>query len=152
MKDSHTLLVASFAGPATAVKAVAAILQGDTGCEFSVDDCSPVWRANKYKKGYRVHRTRLALDLWHYVAVVKADNFMLSVSDEALWQVLKSAKYTTPLLRRWVPWLRAELTQLGHIRQANCWQCSVAGLALSTQQLDEIVSDGIKQGFISIGE
>ncbi len=73
------------------------------------------------------------------------------VTDETVWQLLHGDRFTTPILREWMPWLRQEMRNRGHIVPLNQSGCQ-AGLALAKHEtLDELVSEGLRKKHLAIG-
>ena len=51
----------------------------------------------KCPDGYRIYRSKLEYGLWHVLCLAKREGFMPVVSDETVWQLLQSGRFTTPL-------------------------------------------------------
>jgi len=91
--------------------------------------------------------TNLALDTWQIVALSEHKSFLLDTSDASLWEHLRSDKYTTPLLREWVPALKQELMSKAAIVPCNIKLNSAAAMVwLTSVALDTFVSTGIRAG------
>jgi hypothetical protein len=56
--------------------------------------------------GYRIDAHRLRFGLIHALFTCRQQGFLQNDSDDALWQELKQERFTTPLLRRWLPYVR----------------------------------------------
>jgi len=149
------LLTLSAIGPDTAVKAVRAILYcPQVKCEFRVQEelGEPRKDMERHPSGYHVFTARLAPGAIHLVAIACVEGLLTDISDAALWRELNSERYTTPLLRSWIPWLRQKLSHEELLVAADGFGCS-AGLLLCTQeQLDEAVSQGVREGHLKMEE
>lgn len=82
--------------------------------------------------------------------MTKAPGFMMVVTEEMLWRELNSPRFTTPILRAWVPYLEAELRACNRLEDAHVFNCKCGILAVTTPKLDEIVIDGLSKGKILI--
>jgi len=147
---SQPIQILSVAGPATSVKAVTAGFQtnraGVSQVTFHDVEGRKPFRGHRGYEPYNCYKHRLGLDTWHLVVISTDQNLLLTVSDEAIWRHLTSDRYTTPLLRTWMPWLVSELREKGHVREHQCVNCQTAHLYLTEGKLDEIVSLGINRG------
>jgi hypothetical protein len=56
--------------------------------------------------GYRIDAHRLGLGSIHALFTCRQQGFLPNDSDDALWQELKQERFTTPLLRGWLPYAR----------------------------------------------
>ena len=156
--DCPGLLVFSATGADTAVKAVrAALYQPDVQAEFVLAGEGMTERMVKATAGqndrsvvYTAAAAKLASGVIHLVALAKVAGLMPNTSDDHLWAELTSPRYTTPLLRSWIPWLRKTMLQNGGIVAAKgLGSAPTAGvLTIEPDQLDALVSDGVKQGHL----
>lgn len=146
----------SASGPERTISRLKAALQSNAKIVMVPEDLpAPFYRWNyqpvKSDAGYVVHRQKLDYDTWHLLAVSRFEGLMPAVSEEALWQELRSERYTTPLLKRWLPWLQGRLIQENLLRPLDCFQCQAACLSGGTAvRLDELVSEGISEGHLEI--
>jgi hypothetical protein len=155
--DEPGLLLLSATGPDTAVKATRAILHvPEIAAEFLVEhpDNGKTRRLSRVHLlgkpiGYTVSVARLAPGAIHLVALAKLPGLMPELSDEALWAELSGQRYTTPLLREWTPWLKAELLHSGGIVQAGSLDQATGSkpgvLTVLPEKLDELVSAGVRR-------
>ena len=67
-----------------------------------------------------------------------------------LWQELNDVRFTTPLLREWLPYIEGQLRDHELLENAQVFNVSCGILNLNTDALDRIVSEGIKSGAIGI--
>jgi hypothetical protein len=100
--------------------------------------------------GYRIDSHRLGLGSVHALFTCRQQGFLLNDSDDALWQELKQERFTTPLLRGWLPHIRKELENLGLLARCYTLDCTCCVLTATSADLDAIVESGLKNGFISI--
>src|SRR5580704_6528337 len=103
----QTVLLASVAGPASTIKALAALLQTKQAVDLWIGNRS----FDKYPGSYRCHKCRLGYNTWHMIAVAEHNGLLLDGSDAALWRELQSDRFTTPLLRDWIPEVRRVLEE-----------------------------------------
>jgi hypothetical protein len=71
---------------------------------------------------------------------------MPDISDDQLWIELTGPRYTTPLLRSWVPWLKEVMSQGGGISIGNGFASSAGVLRTEPDELDALVTLGVKEG------
>jgi hypothetical protein len=146
------LLLLSATGPDTAVKSVRATLyQPDIEAEF-VLETETIERMIKARIGvdgkpvtYTAAVTKLAPGVIHMVALAKIPGLMPNMSDDHLWAELTGPRYTTPLLRSWIPWIKETMTGNGGIVVANGFAATVGVLKTEPEALDEIVSQGVRE-------
>jgi hypothetical protein len=159
--DQHgTIVLASVAGPQTAVKSFAAALNENgklkvnvEGLEIQLADGStePVQRWRDFERvpgqgKYKVVMHRLGFNYVQCTARLKDPRLLPCVTDEALWAQLRSSRFTTPLLREWVPWLKEAMLHEGALEKLPAFQCQPGILAIDDGGLDGIVSRGITEG------
>ena len=145
------LMVLSAMGPQTSIKAVAAMLQSDVHCTMRVEDIDSGYDSlGKHPGGYTVHRQRFEHNTWHILAVAKQEGLLLKLSVEALWVELRKPRFTTPVLRAWVPSLMNTLQSNGHLRNLRCFGCDAAILMAGTAELDDVVAESLRRGRLKI--
>jgi hypothetical protein len=119
------LAMVSCVGYAQDIKALRAALAGGTQAPMTFTDRegraltltegnTPVTPQYVYPSAgtrYAADSHRLAFGVHHATFVAAVPGLMLEDSDDALWNELKHPRYTTPLLRAWLPYLRRELAQ-----------------------------------------
>lgn len=149
------ILLLSVVGSETAVKALTAGLRSSgrdqKRIEYtvhlgSVDETN----LTKCPDGYRVHRTKVEYGLWHVLCLARRDGFLPVVSDETVWQMLQGHRFTTPLIREWIPWLCKEMTKKGIIARLTQGGCQAGLMLADTDMLDGLVSDGTRKGHLVI--
>ena len=92
--------------------------------------------------------TKLAPGVIHLVALAKIPGLMPNMSDDHLWAELTGPRYTTPLLRAWIPRIKETMVSSGGIVVANGFRATVGVLKTEPEALDEIVSQGVKEGYL----
>jgi hypothetical protein len=132
----QTVLLASVAGPASTINALAALLQTKQAVDLWVGHRS----YDKYPGSYRCHKCRLGYNTWHMLAIAEHDGPLLDSSDAALWRELQSDRFTTPLLRPWIPEIRRVLEADQQLRVCGGHGCHVGVLRLKDEELDSIVA------------
>ena len=63
---------------------------------------------------------------------------------------MQRSPFTTPLLHEWVPWLYQAMKARGAIVELTQSGCQAGLLLADNDVLDELVSDGIRNGHLSI--
>jgi hypothetical protein len=105
-------------------------------------------RRNEHR--YRSFTHRLGYDWVHALFLAKDPDFLPSVDEDAIWRALKSSRFTTPVLRGWMPWLVGRLRREGRLAYLYGQDCRCGRLDLTTPQLDAIVADGLRAGRLRI--
>lgn len=100
--------------------------------------------------GYHIYQHKLGYNMVHAMFVTKSKGFMKTATEESLWQELKGPAYTTPVLREWVPYLTERLQADGKLEDLNCYNCSCGLLSATSKDLDETISEGLRQRMIEI--
>ena len=95
--------------------------------------------------GYTVYTHKMGYGMAHALFITRMDGFMKVVSEEALWQELQDVRFTTPLLREWMPYIEQTLRSEERLEDAHAFNCHCGILSASTKSLDEIVSQGFQQ-------
>jgi hypothetical protein len=105
---------------------------------------------NKLDTGYATEVHRLSYGLAHALFKARTPGLLVSLAEEALWQELNTTRFTTPLLREWMPWLTNQLLDHGLLVEADCHRCRCGVLPATTADLDAVVSRGLQEGHITI--
>jgi hypothetical protein len=100
--------------------------------------------------GYRIDSHRLGLGSIRAMFVCRQQGFLPNDSDDALWQELKQERFTTPLLRSWLPCIRTELELKSLLSRCYTLDCTCSVLTATSADLDAIVEYGLKSGMIAI--
>jgi hypothetical protein len=156
-QDCPGLLLLSATGADTAIKSVrASLYQPDVDPEFVLEGRSiermlkarPVFDGKPVT--YSAAVTKLAPGVIHLVALAKIPGLMPNMSDDHLWAELSGPRYTTPLLRSWIPRLKETMVSGGGIVVANGFKATVGVLKTEPDGLDEIVSQGVREHLLTL--
>ena len=153
------LLVVAVSGAASAVKALRAALTSNN-CKPEFDWYKPgedVFGAvglTRDGAGYVCSKSsRLGYGTHHMVALSARPGLLVNGDDEALWQHLRHHT-STPLLREWLPTVRAALSRQQDppllLEPTLSFGCAPAIVQTESGHLDRIVQTGIKNGALSI--
>jgi hypothetical protein len=112
----------------------------------------PSGKATCGEHGYSFATHKLPFDLVHALAVSKAPGFLVDDSDETLWRFLKSPRFTTPLLRSWLPWIKAYMLSTELLKPATNHNLHCHTALMDTFYLDEVVSRGLRTRKLRIQE
>ena len=93
---------------------------------------------------------KLAPGVIHLVALAKIPGLMPNMSDDHLWTELSGPRYTTPLLRSWIPWLKQAMTEGGGIVVAEGMASTVGVLNTEPGDLDALAMQGVKEGHLCL--
>lgn len=151
------MLLLSVVAPETSVRALTAGLRSSGKDQKRIEYACQVGQIagaclTKCPEGYRSYRTRLGYGLWHVLYLANRDGFMPVMTEEALWQHLQGNQFTTPLLRDWMPWLAQKLKERELLVELKQSGCQAGLLIVDSDALDALVSEGIIQGRLTIGE
>ena len=102
--------------------------------------------------GYRIDAHRLGFGSIHALFTCRQQGFLPNDSDDALWQELKQERFTTPMLKGWLPYIRKELELKSLLTRCYTLDCTCCILTATSADLDSIVESGLKNGLISIQE
>ncbi len=102
--------------------------------------------------GYRLDTHRLGFGSIHALFTCRKPGFLPNDSDDALWHELKEERFTTPLLRRWLPYIRTELELRSLLTRCHTLDCTCCVLTATSAELDSIVESGIQNGAIRIDQ
>ena len=100
--------------------------------------------------GYRGDAHRLGFGMLHAIFTGRQPGFLLDDSDDALWQELKQERFTTPLLRSWLPHVRKQLEVKNLLQRCHTFDCHACVLTAMSADLDSIVESGLKDGLITV--
>jgi hypothetical protein len=148
----------SATGPDVAVKSVRATLyQPEMEAEFLLgEDDLPqsVVKARISGDGkpavYSATVVRLAPGVVHLVALARVPGLMPNMSEDHLWAEITGPQYTTPLLRSWIPWLKEVMIENGNIVLSQGFASSVGVLRTEPEELDALVTLGVKEGHLQM--
>lgn len=151
----NELLLLSVVGPETSVKALTASLRSSGKEQKRIDysvqvgDLASTYLA-KCPSGYRIYRSKLAYGLWHVLCLAQRDGFLPVLTEDALWQHLQGQRFTTPLVRDWIPWLYGQMKKRGILVELTQSGCHAGIVLADSDALDELVGDGIRHGHLAI--
>jgi hypothetical protein len=100
--------------------------------------------------GYRLDAHRLGFGSIHALFTCRQTGFLPNDSDDALWQELRQERFTTPLLRGWLLYVRKELELKSQLARCHTLECTCCILTATSDDLDFIFEFGFKNGLISI--
>ena len=161
--DEHDgLLLLSATGADTATKAARAVLyQPDIAAEFRFEfpddngdsNNSVIRRLAKAQYdgkqvAYQASVAKLAPGAIHLVAVAKIPGLMPCLDDAHLWTELSGPRYNTPILKPWVGWIKRKMIESDGILIAEGHNAQVGILTTKQEELDEIVSQGVRTGYL----
>jgi hypothetical protein len=148
-------MLVSATGPDTSVKAARACLYSpEIAVTFELDQEGTVSRLARATvdgkpASYTASVARLAPGVVHLVALARVPGLMPCLSDDHLWTELSSPRYTTPLLRSWIGWIKRKLLERGQLAMADGYGEQGAGvLTIEPDELDEVVSEGVRFGYL----
>jgi hypothetical protein len=145
---AHTQIIKGIRGWLNSNKKGIATATGAKVKRASEEDC---WlrdpgNLSKLTEGYTTETHKLQYGMSHALFVTRSPGFLTSISEEALWQELTSTRFTTPLLRSWMPWLTERLVDHELLVEAYGFQCRCGVLQTTTDDLDDLVSEGLREG------
>ena len=100
--------------------------------------------------GYRIDAHRLGFGSIHALFTCRQQGFLPNDSDDALWQELKQERFTTPMLKGWLPFTRKELELKSLLTRCHTLDCTCCVLSATSADLDSIVEFGLTNGLIAI--
>ena len=161
--STPALLTLSVVGTDTAIKAIRAMLwEPPCSVDFYLsrpDEDGDGWTTTRFEKhrnggrsflGYECRTARLDNHCVHLVAKAKLDGLLADVSDTALWAELNSDRYTTPLIRPWVPAIRARLLKEELLVEGSGHNTNAGVLLADSDSLDVVVSEGVRGGAMTM--
>lgn len=151
-----TVYLLSIVAESQKCKGIGAALNSNAAVSFSGEDFryqvggNPVYvpcekSLSRCAGGYRRHTHRLGYGWMQAMYVARSPGFLPSVSEEALWQELNTNRFTTPILREWLPYLTEKLLDRELLSYLPGHRCECGLLTASTADLDLIVTDGIQK-------
>jgi hypothetical protein len=141
--DGPRIQVLSIMGAESAVKAFAAVLQGDGHAAFRIqaEGVHPYQDFCKDKEGYSVYRSRASLNHWHFLCFCKREGLLTSMDEASVWRELR--RFTTPLLRSWMPYVVQQLKDRDLLSRLDGFGCDAGLLTADSDALDDIVTEGL---------
>ena len=130
-------------GGAKAVAQASGVKVGQPGDEY--------WRQHAPGRltptadGYQVVTHKLGYGMAHALFITRMPGFMKVITEESLWHELKDVRFTTPILREWMPYIEKTLRFEERLEDAHTFGCRCGVLSATTASLDKIVSEGLQQ-------
>ena len=157
-RDYPGLLLLSATGPDTAAKAVRATLyQPDIRGRFILDVGDTPQQMTKARPtfdgkpvSYGAAIAKLAPGVIHLVALAKIPGPHAQHERRPSLDRIVGPRYTTPLLRSWIPWLKQAMTEGGGIVVAKGFLATVGVLKTEPDELDTLVTSGVKEGHLCL--
>lgn len=100
--------------------------------------------------GYQCYTHKIGYGMAHALFITRMPGFMKVVTPESLWQELNNVRFTTPILKEWIPYIEKKLRKANRLEHADCFNCQCGILSATTKSLDEVVSKGLTQQDILI--
>jgi hypothetical protein len=100
--------------------------------------------------GYTMDSHRLGYGSIRAIFTCRQHGFRYTDHDEMLWQELKQDRFSTPMLRGWLRYMRKEIELRSLLSRCFTLECTCSLVSATTADLDSIVEHGIKNGLISI--
>jgi len=150
--EGSCIPILSVMGAESAAKAIAAILHSEGKAYFRIeaDDINPYQEFSKDKEGYSVYRHRASLNHWHFLCISKRKGLLTCMNEASVWRELRSERFSTPLLRSWAPYVVQQLREPELLDQLEGFGCDAGLLTADNDDLDEIVTDGLRNRDIVI--
>jgi hypothetical protein len=140
------------------VKAIRAALAAGLNCPMQLKNVTltkqdeslepaDVWPS---LSGYRIDSHRLGYGSIHAIFTCRQQGLLYNDQDETLWQERKQERFSTPMLRGWLPYIRKELELNSLLSRCFTLDCTCSLLTATSADLDSIVESGLKNGSIAI--
>lgn len=141
------MMLTSVVGPGTSLKALHAALACQGAVVLYPDVPGPPNASCLIydSAGYDRHLCKIAPGTFQMMLVSRSLGFMPTLNPAALWSILTSEAYTTPLLKSWLSWVHKELLERELLLPLRCFGCQCGWLKATTDDLDGVVSDGLKR-------
>ena len=147
-----TVHALSCAGDHTAIRFLHAAMRDQGSVKFRFAGMDNVAADVEFisQRSYEVRIAHLGYDCWHLLALDDSGQFLLHDDEETLWTMLRSERFTTPLLRSWMPKVQEALRQAGFLKGIESHGCTASLLVADTASLDGVVSDGLRRRTLQI--
>jgi hypothetical protein len=158
------LLLVSLVAPTQSIKQIRSVLNGGAKATCMAggvkvnQPSQPHWYEHAPGKlapssdGYHTYTHKIGYGQAHALFVTRSAGFMKVVTPESLWQELNDTRFTTPILREWMPFIEEQLREESLLEEAHVLNCNCGILSATTNRLDEIVANGIRDRRIFIPE
>ncbi len=167
LSEDNVVLLASVLGDTGTIKGIRAVLNADVKAYLSVEGIetrqagetshdywsnrSPSY-AKKDETQYLTFFHRLPFGMAHAVFVSKRPGFLPVGTPTRIWKELMDNRFTTPMLRGWMPYIVEQLRAKDLLRDAWCYRCQSVLLTATTEDLDQIVTEGVASGALAIDQ
>jgi hypothetical protein len=102
------------------------------------------------RRKWSVSNRRIGFGSINALFTCRQHGFLPNESDDAIWQELKQDRFTTPLLRRWLPYIRKELELKSLLARCQTLDCTCCILTAMSADLDSVVEFGLKNSLVKI--
>lgn len=160
--SKRRIMLVSVIAEAQVIKAIRSILNGGARATIQAKGVQvgiPVKGAgtnrldhdmHKVDEGYECHTQKLRYGQVHAMFIARSPGFMRVIGEESLWQELMSTRYTTPMIREWLPFVTKQLMDQNILKFCPSFNAKCGELVATVEQLDRIVSSGLSTGAIKI--
>lgn len=150
--DYGKLAIVSAVSDHAPVQALRAALSSNIRTEITLIggpflSCHNIYRS---EHGYRCRIHKLGVGTYHLMAIAKVPGLLPVVNEESLYQEFKSDRYTTPLVREFVPYIADQLRKQQLLIDLDCFQCEAGMLEADDEELDAVVEAGVAYGHLQI--
>ena len=104
----------------------------------------------KHPAGYRDVVVKMPYRKVHAFVTAKIDGLLMAASEAHVWRELSGDRFTTPILREWMPTVVNRLLARELLVPAHGFRCEVAVLKAGDKDLDSIVSIALREQSIAI--
>ncbi len=156
------LYLLGVAGPQGDIKSLRATLNAKVPATFTFDNlhCTDGTGKGGFARGFMLpeggkflcYHQPLDYGQAHALFVSTDPGFLRESSEASLFAALKSPRFTTPLLRSWVPALAADLKTGGFLSPLMGFRCRCAVVTATDADLDAAVTRGVKAGTLLFRE
>lgn len=146
------MLAMSATGGGTAVRSFRAALGVNhrVGFRFAPANGGGSTSMSRSEAGYDLFVRGIGLRCYHMVAISRRPGFLVSATPAALWQYLRK-ETTTPMDRRWLPAISAEMLNRGWIKRVNvAGSLASAVVAVDDAMMDECIVTLLSRGRVKI--
>jgi hypothetical protein len=155
VSDRGELLLISIVADTQRVKQIRAILAGGAKAVISAagvktTNASFPWRRASLgrlypsQEGYQCFTHKIGYGMAHALFLTRTPGFMKVVNPESLWNEINDVRFTTPIIKEWVPYIEKKLRETNHLEDANVFNCKCGVLSATSNSLDDVISEGLK--------
>ncbi len=110
----------------------------------------PLYVSNDSVHGYNVKQHHLGYNLYHLVALSADECFLPRVTYGEVFSMLKTDRFTVPLLKSWAPFIAGKLRDQKKLTPFTCFNCGCGEMTANDKDIEKIVRQGLKDGEITI--